>query len=358
MVNSSGLPSVQVPPPYREWKLEQDASNRLKRKHEDMGTPLDEALPPHGLEHDKILCVIPQMFSNLTKLVEKYESISPENAELMKVLKRGYNVPRAKPFVVAFLGEQGIGKSTIINALLGRSLVTKSAGSSACTSFPTYITYKAGAPDDTTRSDVTVNMLDEEAMGDFIETQISSYAECYPVIATDEQDEDGNGDSSESGSESDDEDTADSSDEDENGDITYPANQRGVQKISKRKKRDAETARDFFEIIFGAKIDEEAQVELDNLLNTTDITNEDDIQNGDFFRLCLRKVEHCREQLNSVLQKWQNVSDKGLSRIRNQAQKFWPLIDSIVIATGHMMLRYNIIFKDLPGENDMSSKLG
>jgi hypothetical protein len=341
MVNSSGLPSVQVPPPFQAWKSEQDNTNYAKRKNKEIDNPLDETLPSYVMEHDKILNDISRMFSDLTKLVEEHESISPENAELLKILKGGLTIPRANPFVVAFLGEQGIGKSTLLNAVLGRELVTKSAGTSACTSFPTRIIYKAGAPDHSTHSDVTVKLLDQEEMEDLVELQIASYAECYPFEPIEEQDDvDKNDDDSEE--------TTDSSDVDV--DVTSAPSRRCRPEPSKKARRDAETAKNFFEIIYGTKTHQDAQIRLANLLSNTDITNGDNIRNGTFFQLCLEKVQQCRQQLTSETETWQNVPDKELRRIRNKAQKFWPLIDSIIIATGHMMLRHNIVFVDLPGE--------
>jgi hypothetical protein len=354
MMNSLGLPAVQVPPYFSTWKLQQNDTNPMKRKHEEISTPLDEALPPHDETYDKIQNNIPLMFTEVTKLVEQYQSISPENAGLMKVLEQGYITPRAKPFIIAFLGEQGIGKSTILNALLGRELVTKSAGSSACTSFPTHVTYKVGAPDDTKLSDITVKMIAQAPMEDLVGYQIAHYAECYPFKPPKEQDEVSGGDgSSNSGGDSDGGSNINSSDEDE---ISTPS-QRNRHKLPKKALRDAETAKEFFDLIFNTKTDEAARIQLEHRLGSTDIANGDDIRSGAFFQLCLEAVQRCQEQLNSVAKDWLNVSDKDLRGIRNKAQKFWPLIDFMEVSTGHTILRHNLTLMDLPGKKEPSFTL-
>lgn len=57
-------------------------------------------------------------------------------------------IPRSDQFIVAFLGEQGIGKSSLVCSVLNRDIVNVSASSSACTAYPTLITHKAGASDE------------------------------------------------------------------------------------------------------------------------------------------------------------------------------------------------------------------
>ena len=64
---------------------------------------------------------------------------------------------------------------------------------------------------------------------------------------------------------------------------------RKAKKSSTERHKDAATARDFFEIIFDAKdeMHEREQAELNYYLESTDITNSDDIRKGAFFLLCL-----------------------------------------------------------------------
>jgi hypothetical protein len=116
--------------------------------------------------------------------------------------------------------------------------------------------------------------------------------------------------------------------------------------------RDAETAKEFFDLIFSTKTDEAARNQLEHQLGSTDIANGDDIRSGAFFQLCLEAVQRCQEQLSSVAKDWLDVSDKDLRGIQNKAQKFWPLIDFMEVSTGHTILRHNLTLMDLPGKKE------
>lgn len=177
MTDGLELPEPLIPPFFKQWKLDQQSLNPRNRK---VRLKLDKSLPDEAyykLELNAIYEEIHLICSNLMEALEEYEHATPELAALVKALNVACVVPRGMPCLVAFLGQQGIGKGTIINALLGRELVSSSASSSACTSIPTYIQHKEGAPDNARSSDVMVETFKIEHIEDSIALQITHYAE-------------------------------------------------------------------------------------------------------------------------------------------------------------------------------------
>lgn len=336
-----GLPDPTVQPHFRVWNIEDGSFGSKKRKSDDSTVPLDQAFPDdewYTLRHDDINREIEQMCYKLTVLVLEYSSTNPEIARLAEALKNGYIILRAIPFMVAFLGEQGIGKSTIINMLFNRELVTRSPGSKACASFPTYIVLEESFPDDTKRSNVTVETVNDEQMADSVEQQIIRFSDAFLFTVRSESDDF-------------DEQAEDAEGDDEGGDAGDDAATPHSRKSQATvKKAAARTAREFFEIVFDAQQDEKAKLELDDLLHNTDIKNAENIRDGSLFKLCIAKVEQCRLRLADLGSEWRDNHDKDFRKIRNRAHQFWPLVEGIYIATGHPLLRHGLGFVDVPGE--------
>ncbi|KAF1927031.1 uncharacterized protein M421DRAFT_6587 [Didymella exigua CBS 183.55] len=95
-----------------------------------------------------------------------------EIADLLRVLDRAKKTPQRKKFNMAIVGNQGVGKSSTINALMNRDLVDASVSSSACTAFATIIEYKDGACDDAEQSGVKVTYLELGDIHDFMQEHI------------------------------------------------------------------------------------------------------------------------------------------------------------------------------------------
>lgn len=343
MTDNLNLPEPQIPPLFMQWQLDQQTSNQGKRKRSE----LDRNLPDdayYKLELEDIYDQIRHICSQLAEALRDYEHATPELAALVEALNAACVVPRGIACLVAFLGQQGIGKSTIINALLGRRLVSSSASSSACTSIPTYITYKDGARDNTRLSDVKVETLEDEYLEDSIALQITHYADAFPFNRLDDSIENEGENSSNDDNESHDSDGRSS-------DLVECSRRSTTKKSAKDRQKEAATAKDFFEIIFDAKDErhEQQKADLNFYLEATDITNRDDVRNGTFFELCLQKVEDCRGKMAPLLEHMSDVPDRDLASIRRGAEKFWPLIRAMRITTGHRLLKHNIAFVDLPG---------
>jgi predicted GTPase len=71
---------------------------------------------------------------------QQSEIYDPKLENLKTALQSATVIFCGQSFYVAFLGEQGIGKSSIINAIFDRELVNVPSLSSTCTAYSTTIT--------------------------------------------------------------------------------------------------------------------------------------------------------------------------------------------------------------------------
>lgn len=286
--------------------------------------------PWYALEHDKIKSGIREACLDLLKLTSNHSSSDTEVANLNTALQAAEAVSRGKGLYVAILGEQGIGKSSVLCSLFDRYLVDVSSSSSACTTFPTIITYKEGASDDTDQSDVHIEYMNDDEIRDCVEEQGRRYRAAYPrkhrpklMSRAYDSARIGSFLSTES----------DEDDEEE-------------EELDEEEKREilnsAKTARDFFNIIFQVR-----KIQL-----------EDDLEYGDIEsgRFSARCVQYAKQHLTSIgvsngFTHHTATFDEDLSEVRQRAEEVWPLVKSVRIATGHRLLRNNLSFLDLPGEH-------
>ncbi|KAF2821246.1 hypothetical protein CC86DRAFT_411542 [Ophiobolus disseminans] len=73
-----------------------------------------------------------------------------------------------------------------------------------------------------------------------------------------------------------------------------------------------------------------------DLLHNTDIANGENIKEGNFFQRCLEESKKCLVRLGEQLElrgRMDNVHDSELPKIWKIAQRFWPLIHHIYLAT-------------------------
>jgi hypothetical protein len=317
----------------------------------------------YTLEHDKINNGIHEMCSQLLYALRNRQHSDSEISSLHDALKIADIVPRGKEFYAAFLGEQGIGKSSLINAVFNRDLVNVSSSSSACTTFPTIITYKTGASDDSQENDVYIEYLNDEDIRDCAEEQARRYRDAFPrkfpVHEVAEVNDDSSREASLSDPEPEEEDEEETKEEKEEFDSDEEADEvtlctltnnstseKRQKKVSRSILRGARTAKLFFEIIFDTERDEANKRTLEDALEKLDI------EDGSFAALC---VEHAKQRLseihahNGVLQH-DAISDEDLTAIRTSAESVWPLVRSVRLATGHVLLRNNVCILDLPGK--------
>lgn len=322
---------------FHTWKAQRADSQRAERALNSVYEPSCEELPDklwYTLDHQDIDSKVSNMCQKLLKPVRKLASVDQETENLVAALGSAKATPALVKINVAVVGDQGIGKSSLIIELLHRDLVDVSASSSACTAFATIIQHKREAPDNTKRSDIEVEFLKEGEIREFVEEQIRHYADVYGSTTFDAHmsgDEDNNA-------------LDDSSDEE------YPLPTArsidGKRKISDSMQRSADTTKQFFQAIFNAKEDENALQDLKTWLQRPDL--EDSLFLDRCIQIALNYLAKIRAADGSLV--YPNISDEELSQQREIAATIWPLVRSITISTGSILLRNGICFLDLPGK--------
>ncbi|KAF1850656.1 uncharacterized protein K460DRAFT_412323 [Cucurbitaria berberidis CBS 394.84] len=316
-----------------------------KRKFKDTYDPSKEDFPDdpwYALDHDRITTTVRNMCDNLIIPLQRHESVDQGIKDLVKALQAAKQLPRIKNLRLASLGEQGKGKSSLINAVLDRKLLGASGGSVAETAFATTVLYKEGADDHTRRSDVKIQFWDAEETGVRIKEQIDRWTAVYPGSTSDQLQDSGEDDAA-----------SDTSDH-ETPIKDDPDNLQGRKVASKTLQRGAATAKDFFGVIFNTKEDETAKRWLDEILHSPSF------RNSDFYQVCHERARKRLLEISSQadthtsLSEHKDISDKDLTRVRILIKQIWPFVKSVTIATGHVLLRNGLSFIDLPGYGDTS----
>jgi hypothetical protein len=316
-----------------------------ERRQSDIYNSKVESFPDdpwYALEHEQLNRGIRHMCDDLLQSLDNVANGHSELENLQAALRFAAVIPRGKSLHVAFLGEQGIGKSSIINAIFDRQLVNVSGLSSACTAYPTIITYKEGAKDNTT-SDIRIEFLNMQEFRDATEEQIRRYVAAFPFKDSNHstsQDLKGH-----------------ASDEDEDEDMMSTeslSDQEPVQVASPRTRtkvsgavlRGAKNARAYFEIIFNASYDESQRLQLEHFLENTNI------ESSDFLDYCLTMIESRLAELEAEEGhlSFTDIADEELPNIWNTASMIYPLVKVLHLATDHILLKNNMCVLDLPGK--------
>jgi GTPase SAR1 family protein len=270
-------------------------------------------------------------------LTKDHDEDDGEIAKLRDTMEHAQTSQPGKVFYVAFVGDQGVGKSSIINGLTGRQLVSASSSSSACTAFPTMLSLKNGAEDQTDKSDMRIQYHSEEEMRDNVEEQVRRHEAAFPKkhkslkaasLPTPDSYRD-----------FDDEKRAGDEEEEEEEEILDDAERERVL-------QDGNTAKEFFHIIWGTEESEEKMQMLEHALDHENIECES------FYVACLENV---RERLRTAgalngFTEFNAISDADLDDTRNEADRLWPLVKCVELKTGHRLLRENVCILDLPGK--------
>ncbi|KAH6629557.1 hypothetical protein C7974DRAFT_454348 [Boeremia exigua] len=297
----------------------------------------------YALEHDKINSGIHDLCLPLLRAVRKHSSNDVEVSNLNATVQTANIIPRGQQFYVAFLGEQGTGKSSLINSILDRDIVFVSPSSSACTAYPTFITHKVGASDDTKESDIRVQYFSEEEIRECSQEQARRYREAFPCKHRDAPDHDVQA-LLEIGME---EDLSDGED-DEVPISTSTADDPCRKSIRPSILRGAKTAMSFFNIIFQTEHNKEQESFLQDQLDYMDI------EDGVFADLCVVRARSqlSERNLGGGFAVSDTIKDEILPEFQEIIDKVWPLIKSVRIETGHVLLRNNVCLLDLPGYGD------
>ncbi|KAJ4334834.1 hypothetical protein N0V95_009062, partial [Ascochyta clinopodiicola] len=342
--------------------------------------------PWYALDHEKIARLLEKSCSKLLALTATRSATDTELSNLHSALERAKTVSHGKTLCVVFLGEQGTGKSSLLCSVLDRDVVDVSSSSSACTAFPTIIAHKEGADDGSVESDVVVEYLGLGEIRRCVEEQARRYRFAFPRKRggaslevgntndrTEEQDQEEEEDEEEEGNnveeeeiddeeeqEDDDDEEEEIDDEEEQEDDDDEEEEEGDGKEEEEEEEEeteaekqqtlnsARTARDFFRIIFNSDQDRGRHEQLENALEYSDI------ESSRFADMC---VGFAKERLASIgaqngVIHHKAIQDQDLTDMREEVGKLWPLVKSLRLETGHVLLRNNLCFLDLPGYGD------
>ncbi|KAI4708037.1 hypothetical protein J4E89_007156 [Alternaria sp. Ai002NY15] len=271
----------------------------------------------YALKHPEVKVLVEELCDKLTSAMQKYSSVDQRFQDLIDAAKIARKLPDIRHYSVAILGEQGIGKSSIINALLDRGLLDRSGSSKACTAYATVLEYKPGATDHTTLSDLLVVFFTKQEIRDSIKEQMNHWVEVYPGVEDNRQPLRGE----------------DEDDPDDNN-----ATQTPRKRLSKTMSRAITTAKEFFEIIFDVQKDKLAGVELERELYHTNI------KEGNFLNECCKRANDRFAQLATEMSEvdletrtaqFKNVPDNRLGRKTSKIKELWPFVKVVTIATGY-----------------------
>lgn len=314
---------------YEAWRAQRSHENVEHRVYGGVYDPGSENLPYrpwYTLDHNRIGQVITDMCNKLGRPLSICTIVDQEISDLWMALEHAKLLPRPKRINIAVVGNQGLGKSSTINALLSRNLVEIMGGSEACTAFATIIDYKDGAPDDTTVSDVKVTLLNLDEIRDLIEEHIRRYANLHAHATFDEE-------------------HGDTGSEDSDVSVNGPLSGKN-RKFSNELQQGADTAVDFFRIMFNADADDNAGLMVDEWLKEPDL--EDGRFLGCLTKLATDHISRIQEEEQGTLV-YTGISDERLMEVRSRAVGIWPLVKSVTISTGSVLLRHGICLLDLPG---------
>jgi len=315
---------------FEAWKQEDVAKHAKKRKYSDSQVYKSdmEPLPDlhwYGLDVAAIDRKIGHMCSNLKERIETESPADQEMADLFKELNEGKQVRRSKSTLVAVVGEQGIGKSSILNALLHRpELNDVSASGHACTSLATIIEWKEGADASTTHSDIHIEFLATTELEESFAEHIRRYSYYKFQMEQDKKDAD-----------------------EENGPSSE--NDETCTRISKEERQGAQTALECFNVLWNTEHNEDAAKELQSLLNDLNKNNDS------FLQACIFKgrARAWDAGVRNEILSFGDVPDSELGSKRDIASALSPLVRLVRILTGSLLLMNGISFVDLPGKESL-----
>ena len=256
------------------------------------------------------------MCSQLLKLLQSSAADDTEILNLVTALQAGKIFPRGEEIMVALLGEQGIGKSTLINTLFDRPLASVHCGSTACTKYATFIRLKLNASEDIRQSDISIDTLSNLQIAYRID---ENFRRIEPLIIP-----------SPSG--------AVDSAEDVSGDASAEA------------MSSVREAKSFFDLLF-----EKSTGVLDHYMQH----GLQGLQNDNFreerFKLVKSRILEMKQRLiafeaEPMSAEVPNIHDDQLREIRGIVDEFSSLIKAMHIRTDHHLLSNNVTVIDVPGQ--------
>ena len=251
-------------------------------------------------------------------IVELVENITAdaraEDKELISLRKSAdavRDISLAASTEIALVGQQGMGKSLIINALTSRRNLSKtSARFGACTASTIKYRYKSGADDRHEFFDAVVEFMDDECLHEIISEHARRYEHFHYSGKVDPE-------------------------------YWY------------EEQRAAETAAKFFAEISNARFDPEAAKRVEELLER------DSIANGDLVAAAMQMAQQRISEVGANEQRAIPFNDMKIEVLMKEVDRYvsdsatasslWPIVHDVVIFMGSRLARNGVVMIDLPG---------
>lgn len=305
-------------PTYEEYKAKQVAAKaRVGAQRVKCAPPYDpsqEADPDHEwfrLHREQKDREVHDIVSQVTDITEEARLGDKELISIHKSAETLRDISLAASTEVALVGQQGMGKSLLINALTNRRELSKtSARVGACTASAIKYRHKTGVKDHHELFDAAVEFMDDNCLQEGISEHIRHYAHFHYSGNVDE-------------------------------DYWY------------EEQRAAETAVEFFQEIWNARFDSEAEKQMKELLQ------ESNISSGSLLEAAMqmarqRIMETGADEQRTIFFRDMKIEDllKEVDRYVSDAESqssLWPIVHDVIIYMGSSLARNGVVLVDLPG---------
>lgn len=268
-------------------------------------------LPWYNFDKTTVDLQIRDIVNQVKAPIEMARAEDKEMESLKKFAESMQKVPMGEYTEVALVGMQGVGKSSLINALLNRPNFSRtSAGGSACTACAVRYLQKPGADDRSDIYDAEVQFMDDEELEEVVREHAKNYHFYHFGI----------------------------------GDGEEP---------TQDDERDAETAYEFFTLVFDAANNQRNRCRLDELLSASAIS--DGSLARETIRMALERIG--KAGADSARKKsFKDLNEAGLSECidgyiapKKNSPSLWPIVQYVNVYLGSALARNRVAVIDLPG---------
>ena len=308
---------VEVPS-FDQYKIQyeetQPQRNSRRTQCAKAYDPSSEAVPDHPWfevhqnEKDKEVREIVDTVADIVL------NARPEDKELLSIQKqcsKTSEIQVAKSSEIAIVGQQGMGKSLLINALQSRRDLSKtSARGGACTASAIKYRHKPGASDTGEKYDSLLEFMNDE----YLREIITEHARNYRHFHFGEVDPD----------------------------------------CRSEEEKAAKTAGDFFNLLFNTKHDSQAREKLKKFLENDNMGNK-------FVDVVVNMAHKRIDDTDADEKRVIKVSNKGIKDLMKEVERYvadaddhpslWPIVNHVTILMGSILARNGVDLVDLPGKS-------
>ncbi|KAF2741220.1 hypothetical protein EJ04DRAFT_547621 [Polyplosphaeria fusca] len=319
-------PEVMQFEPWNVARKEQKAANKLAHRRSKKITKCAPAYdmtteqPPYHVWYrmdkphmnEKILRITEEVMNRIT-------SGRPEDKELVQLREavdqaKEVTMTDAKP--VAVVGQQAMGKSLLINALLHRRDLSKtSASGGACTATAIKYLHKPDASDFSETYDAAVQFMDDLHLTEVMEEHARRYHHFHFSGKVDPEYHD-------------------------------------------EEERDAATAEEYFALLFNVNKDERAKEKLSALLTASKVKDHSLVEES--LRMAHLRIHEAKADKDRIVK----FDDQDIASLMSNIEHFvaqeddcpalWPIVQYVNIFMGGTLVRNRVSIIDLPGLGDLN----